>query len=174
MGTQSYLCLSTFQARYHAREPEPCPAQTLCTSTRIFSPRRCVYFQSGGCCPAKSTSHLFYHDLLSHLLFTKQPNPRKKSEKRESSSRGLSVLSDDNPRKVKGMCTGANPMQCSSYAFIEKTSWFSLTPRPTTSDQWRQATCRIAEEEEGCVLKVYLEVCLPCLSLRVAGLIMSV
>jgi hypothetical protein len=46
-----------------------------------------------------------------HLLFTKQPNPRKKAEKRESSSRGLSVLSDDNPRKVKGKRTGAIPMQ---------------------------------------------------------------
>ena len=117
MGTQSYLCLSTFQARYHAREPEPCPAQTLCTSTRIFSPRRCVYFKSGGCCPAKSTSHLFYDDLLPHLLFAKQPNPRKKSEKRESSSRGLSVLSDDNPRKVKGMRTGAK-FQCSVPGFM--------------------------------------------------------
>src|SRR6266852_1414373 len=65
--------------------------------------------------------------------------------------------------------------QCSvqaSCAFIEKTSWFSLAPRPTTSDQWRQATCCIAEEEEGCVLKVYLEVSLLCLSPRVAGLML--
>src|SRR6266436_6065221 len=113
MGTQSYLCLSTFQARYHAREPDPCPAQTLCTSTRIFSPRRCVYFQSGGCCPAKGTSHSTCHDVLPHLLFTKQPNPRKKAEKRESSSRGLSVLGDDNQRKVKGTRTGTIPVQCS-------------------------------------------------------------
>ncbi|KAI0257140.1 Rho GTPase activation protein [Lactifluus subvellereus] len=69
----------------------------------------------------------------------RKPNPRKKAEKRES-PRPLSILGDDNQRKVK-----------------EKSSWLSLTRGPTTSDQWRQATCRIAEEEEGCVLNVYLE-----------------
>jgi hypothetical protein len=159
MGTQSYLSLSTLQARYHARDPEPCPAQTLCTSTRIFSPRRCIYFQSGCRCSAKGTSHLFSSGLILHLLFTKQPNPRKKSEKRVS-SRGLSVLSDDNQRKVKGTRKGAIQSRRSrnSRATTEKTSWLSLASRPTTSDQWRQATCCITEEEEGCVLKVYLEV----------------
>ncbi|KAI9512585.1 Rho GTPase activation protein, partial [Russula earlei] len=69
----------------------------------------------------------------------RKPNPRKKPEKRES-SRPLSILGEDNQRKVK-----------------EKTSWLSLASRPATGDQWRQATCRITEEEEGCVLKVYLE-----------------
>ena len=40
----------------------------------------------------------------------------------------------------------------------EKSSWLNLARVPTTSDQWRQATCRLMEEEEGCVLNVYLEV----------------
>ena len=112
MGTQSYLPLSTLQARYHARDPESCPAQTLCTSTRVFSPRRCIYFQSGCCCSPKGTSesHLFSPGLILHLLFTKQPNPRKKAERRVS-SRGLSVLSDDNQRKVKGTREGAIPLR---------------------------------------------------------------
>ncbi|KAI0308203.1 Rho GTPase activation protein [Multifurca ochricompacta] len=69
----------------------------------------------------------------------RKPNPRKKAEKRES-SRPLSILSDDNQRRVK-----------------EKTSWLNLARGATTSDQWRQATCRLTEEEEGCVLNVYLE-----------------
>ena len=43
----------------------------------------------------------FCPDVLPHLSFTKQPSPRKKAEKRES-SRALSVLSDDTQRKVKG------------------------------------------------------------------------
>ena len=59
----------------------------------------------------------FYHDLLPHLLFTKQPNPRKKAEKRESSSRGLSVLSDDNPRKRLKVCEQAQS-QCSVSDFM--------------------------------------------------------
>jgi hypothetical protein len=111
MGTQSHWCFSTFQARYHAREPEPCPTQTLCTSTRIFSPRRCVYFQSGSSCSAKGTSHILSRPTSSSSS-AKQPNSRKKAEKRESSSRGLSVLSDDSQRKVKGTPTCAILMQC--------------------------------------------------------------
>ncbi|KAF8274095.1 Rho GTPase activation protein [Lactarius quietus] len=69
----------------------------------------------------------------------RKPNPRKRTEKRES-TRPLSMLYDDNQRKVK-----------------EKSSWLNLARAPTTSDQWRQATCRLMEEEEGCVLNVYLE-----------------
>ncbi|KAH9023755.1 Rho GTPase activation protein [Lactarius hengduanensis] len=69
----------------------------------------------------------------------RKPNPRKRGEKRES-TRPLSMLCDDNQRKVK-----------------EKSSWLNLARVPTTSDQWRQATCRLMEEEEGCVLNVYLE-----------------
>ncbi|KAH9081655.1 Rho GTPase activation protein [Lactarius deliciosus] len=69
----------------------------------------------------------------------RKPNPRKRGEKRES-TRPMSMLCDDNQRKVK-----------------EKSSWLNLARVPTTSDQWRQATCRLMEEEEGCVLNVYLE-----------------
>jgi hypothetical protein len=57
-------------------------------------------------------------------------------------------------------------LQRSSFT-VEKTSWLSLARGPTTSDQWRHATCRIAEEEEGCVLNVYLEVSSHCLSFAI-------
>lgn len=47
----------------------------------------------------------------------------------------------------------------------EKSSWLNLARAPTTSDQWIQATCRLMEEEEGCVLNVYLEVSAICQSI---------
>ncbi|KAI0068193.1 Rho GTPase activation protein [Artomyces pyxidatus] len=69
----------------------------------------------------------------------RKPVPRKKVDKRES-SRPLSILADDNQRKVK-----------------EKTSWLSLARGSSTGDHWRQATCRLSEEGEGCLFNVYIE-----------------
>jgi len=70
----------------------------------------------------------------------------------------MSMLCDDNPRKVKGMLTD-DCCQLLSTCPSEKSSWLNLARgQTTTSDQWRQATCRLTEEEEGCVLNVYLEV----------------
>jgi hypothetical protein len=70
-----------------------------------------VYISNQAAAALRKVPHPFCPDLLiPHLLFTKQPNPRKKAEKRES-SRGLSVLSDDNQRKVKGTRAGAIPMR---------------------------------------------------------------
>ncbi|KAI0047832.1 Rho GTPase activation protein [Auriscalpium vulgare] len=69
----------------------------------------------------------------------RKPVPRKKVDKRES-ARPLSVLTDDNQRKVR-----------------EKTSWLNLARGTNAGDHWRQATCRIAEEGEGCILNVYIE-----------------
>jgi hypothetical protein len=69
-----------------------------------------VYISNQAAAALRKVPNLFCPDLLLHLLITKQPNPRKKAEKRVS-SRGLSVLSDDNQRKVKGTQTGAIPMR---------------------------------------------------------------
>ncbi|KAA1471480.1 Rho GTPase activation protein [Dentipellis sp. KUC8613] len=69
----------------------------------------------------------------------RKPTPRKKVEKRES-SRPLSILTDDTQRKVK-----------------EKTSWLNLARSSPNGDHWRQATCKLSEEGEGCLLKVYID-----------------
>ncbi|KAI0322330.1 Rho GTPase activation protein [Amylostereum chailletii] len=64
--------------------------------------------------------------------------PRKKAEKRDS--RALSIMTDENQKKVK-----------------EKTSWLSISRATTAGDHWRKATCRLAEEVEGCIFNVYIE-----------------
>ncbi|TFY80721.1 hypothetical protein EWM64_g3290 [Hericium alpestre] len=69
----------------------------------------------------------------------RKPLPRKKPEKRDG-SRPLSILTDDGQRKVK-----------------EKTSWLNLARGPSAGDHWRQATCRLLEEGEGCLLNVYID-----------------
>jgi len=43
--------------------------------------------------------------------------------------------------------------------FVDKSSWLSLSNRSSGGAQWRAATCRLAEEEEGCQLNIYVEVC---------------
>ena len=72
------------------------------------------------------------------------------------------MLYDDSQRKVKGVRTGdcCEVLSCALTLIcpVEKSSWLNLARVPTTSDQWRQATCRLMEEEEGCILNVYLEV----------------
>ena len=62
--------------------------------------------------------------------------------------------------KVCGPATTVEPIGALMLIYsAEKSSWLNLARAPTTSDQWRQATCRLREEEEeGCVLNVYLEV----------------
>jgi hypothetical protein len=42
--------------------------------------------------------------------------------------------------------------------FPEKSSWRSLTKGSSGTAQWRTATCKLAEEKEGCQLNVYIEV----------------
>jgi hypothetical protein len=157
MGTQSYLSL-------YVPTTLPCQSTGAMRSPSALLLQENFFFLSRFTFPIKllllCERYLCYFcpNVLLHLLFTKQPNPRKKAEKRES-SRTLSVLSDDNQRKVKGALTATTPV-CGAevHVLVEKTSWLSLASRPTTSDQWRQATCCIMEEEEGCVLRVYLEV----------------
>ena len=44
------------------------------------------------------------------------------------------------------------------YFATEKTSWLNLARAASTGDQWRQATCRMSEEGESCLLNVYIDV----------------
>ncbi|EIN13747.1 hypothetical protein PUNSTDRAFT_140219 [Punctularia strigosozonata HHB-11173 SS5] len=39
----------------------------------------------------------------------------------------------------------------------EKSSWLNLTRNSTVAGQWRPATCKLSEEGDSCVLRVYLE-----------------
>ena len=41
---------------------------------------------------------------------------------------------------------------------IEKSSWMSLARSPPGSVQWRSATCKILEEDDNCLLNIYLDV----------------
>ncbi|THH16896.1 hypothetical protein EW146_g3826 [Bondarzewia mesenterica] len=77
----------------------------------------------------------------------RKPVPRKKNEKRDI-QRPLSLLTDDAQRKVKGRKLRDH---------TEKTSWLNLARALGTGDQWRQATCRITEDGESCLLNVYID-----------------
>ena len=46
----------------------------------------------------------------------------------------------------------------SDFFFVDKNSWLSLSKSSGGAAQWRAATCKIAEEEGGCQLNVYVEV----------------
>lgn len=51
---------------------------------------------------------------------------------------------------------------------IEKSSWISLTRFPPGSLQWRPATCKLLDEDDRCLLNIYVDVwrSRPPLSLR--------
>ena len=40
----------------------------------------------------------------------------------------------------------------------EKSSWLGLAKSSTGSGQWRPARCKLVEEEEGCLLNIYVDV----------------
>ena len=40
----------------------------------------------------------------------------------------------------------------------EKTSWLGIGRSPTGAGQWRPARCKLVEEEEGCLLNIYVDV----------------
>ncbi|EPQ60641.1 Rho GTPase activation protein [Gloeophyllum trabeum ATCC 11539] len=63
------------------------------------------------------------------------PPPRKKGEKRESLR-----ASDDSQKKLK-----------------EKSSWLTLSRTAAGAGSWRPATCRLSEEEDGCLMNVYID-----------------
>ncbi|KAF8140258.1 Rho GTPase activation protein [Boletus edulis] len=54
-------------------------------------------------------------------------------------------VSEDVPKKVK-----------------EKSSWISLTRSPPGSVQWRPATCKILDEDDHCLLNIYLDETILC------------
>ena len=43
-------------------------------------------------------------------------------------------------------------------AIAEKSSWLGLARNPTGAGQWRPARCKLVEEEEGCLLNIYVDV----------------
>ena len=87
--------------------------------------------------------------------------PRKKTERRDSR-----YLAEDAQKKVKGaldVCVcGLDRRR--PYAFVrtpavaEKSSWLGLARNPTGAGQWRPARCKLVEEEEGCLLNIYVDV----------------
>ncbi|KAI8995639.1 Rho GTPase activation protein [Trametes punicea] len=68
----------------------------------------------------------------------KKPPTRKSADKRDS--RAVSTPGDGAQRKVK-----------------EKTSWLGIGRNSTSVGQWRPARCKLVEEEEGCLLNIYVD-----------------
>ena len=52
----------------------------------------------------------------------------------------------------------AHPPCVCRRAVAEKSSWLSLAKSSTGSGQWRPARCKLVEEEEGCLLNIYVDV----------------
>ncbi|KAI1797892.1 Rho GTPase activation protein [Ganoderma leucocontextum] len=69
----------------------------------------------------------------------RKPPTKKASEKRDS-TRVVPVNGDSAQKKVK-----------------EKSSWLSLARNSTGAGQWRPARCKLVEEEEGCLLNIYVD-----------------
>ncbi|KAG6381176.1 GTPase activating protein [Boletus reticuloceps] len=67
--------------------------------------------------------------------------PRRRVDRKEFRK----SVSEDVPKKVK-----------------EKSSWISLTRSPPGSVQWRPATCKILDEDEHCLLNIYLDETILC------------
>jgi len=106
------------QVSQYIQSSIPCQRTGVMRSTgalqhheNFSSPSRCIFPIRPLLLCERYTSYLCCLNVPPHLLFTKQPNPRKKSEKRES-SRPLSMLGDDNQRKVKGTRIYVTSMCC--------------------------------------------------------------
>ncbi|KAJ3535468.1 hypothetical protein NM688_g6971 [Phlebia brevispora] len=65
--------------------------------------------------------------------------PRRKTEKRDIMRSSVSS-GDLHQRKIK-----------------EKASWLGLSRGSSNAEQWRSATCKLVEEDEGCLLNVYID-----------------
>ncbi|KAI0639415.1 Rho GTPase activation protein [Trametes polyzona] len=72
----------------------------------------------------------------------KKPPAKKAGDKRdrEHNARAASASGDAAQKKVK-----------------EKTSWLGIGRSPTGAGQWRPARCKLVEEEEGCLLNIYVD-----------------
>ncbi|RPD82540.1 Rho GTPase activation protein [Lentinus tigrinus ALCF2SS1-7] len=66
--------------------------------------------------------------------------PTKKSTDKRDAARAASGNGETSQKKVK-----------------EKASWLSLAKSSTGSGQWRPARCKLVEEEEGCLLNIYVD-----------------
>lgn len=69
----------------------------------------------------------------------KPPTSRKKTDKRESIKQ-VSGLVDDGQKKLR-----------------EKASWLGIGRGSTSAGQWRTATCKLTEEDEGCLFNIYID-----------------
>ncbi|KAI0361607.1 Rho GTPase activation protein [Trametes cingulata] len=70
----------------------------------------------------------------------KKPPTKKAADKREHNPRAASTSGDAAQKKVK-----------------EKTSWLGIGRSSTGAGQWRPARCKLVEEEEGCLLNIYVD-----------------
>lgn len=66
----------------------------------------------------------------------KPPAKSKRVDKRDS----LRTSTDDGKQKIK-----------------EKSSWLTLSKGPSSTGQWRAATCKLSEEGERCLLNIYVD-----------------
>lgn len=91
------------------------------------------------------------------------PGSNKKAPDRRESTRLVSGSSDGNLRRVKGTQeTYILLGHVGSFRLCktEKSSWLSLSRGSAGLGQWTTATCKLTEEDEGCLLNVYIEVSL--------------
>ncbi|KAF5370234.1 hypothetical protein D9615_010078 [Tricholomella constricta] len=76
-----------------------------------------------------------YVSNVAAAALRKPVNPRKRSEKRETS-----IGQAEDNRKLK-----------------EKSSWLALSKGPTGGGHWRSATCKLSEEGQRCLLNIYVD-----------------
>jgi hypothetical protein len=128
MGTQSYLSLHVLTTLPCQRTGAMRSPSALLLQESFFSLSRFI-FPTRLLLLCERYLRYFCPHVPPHLSFTKQPNPRKRAEKRES-SRTLSVLSDDSQRKVKGALTSTTPTsnRCLCLTRKNKLAQLGLTP----------------------------------------------
>lgn len=76
-------------------------------------------------------------------------------------------------KSVDGRLKGASPplsLCALPINFLDKSSWLSLSNRSDVCAQWRAATCRLTEEEDGCQLNIYIQVSLFCVFSKWPGI----
>ncbi|KAI0669886.1 Rho GTPase activation protein [Trametes maxima] len=70
----------------------------------------------------------------------KPPTKKASGDKRDNGARGTPGGGEGASKKVK-----------------EKTSWLGIGRSSTGAGQWRPARCKLVEEEEGCLLNIYVD-----------------
>lgn len=69
---------------------------------------------------------------------------------------GMRVCASNNPRSRPRL-----PLPPFSARSAEKASWLGLARNSAGTGQWRPARCKLVEEEEGCLLNIYVDVSRP-------------